>query len=107
MNPGKLRHRVTIQRMADTVNSINETVQAPQDYITVWASFEPVTGREYMEMQTIRPELTYKAIMRYHVGITPDMLLKFRGRLFEITDILNAEERNRELQIMCIEKVRV
>ena len=73
---------------------------------TVWASVEPTRGREYQEAQRIRPELTYKITTRYHKGITPDMLIKFGERYFNIVSAINVRERNEMLEMICTEKVK-
>ena len=68
-----------------------------------WANVEPTTGREYVEMQKIRAETTYKVQMRFIPGITHDMYLLFNGRKLEIESILNVGERNKELTLICVE----
>jgi SPP1 family predicted phage head-tail adaptor len=104
-NSGNLRHRVTFQRLTEATNEVGETIQKLQDYRTVWAAIEPVTGREYYEAQKMQPELTYKITIRYLPDITPSMLIKYKDRLFQINDIINPDERNFTLQLMCIEKI--
>lgn len=105
MNPGDLRHRITFQRLVEATNEVGETVQTLEDYTTVWAAIEPTTGREYYEAQKIQPELTYKITVRYISGITPDMTIKYKDRIFQITSIINPQEKNEKLEIMCIEKI--
>lgn len=67
------------------------------------ANVTPTTGREYVEMQKIRAETTYSVQMRYIPNITPDMYLLFNGRKLKIESILNIGERNKELQLICVE----
>lgn len=105
MNPGDMRHRITFQRLVETANEVGETVQGLEDYATVWASIEPTTGREYYEAQKIQPELTYKITIRYLKGITPGMTIKYKDRVFQITSIINPQERNERFEVMCTEKV--
>lgn len=102
---GDLRHRITFQRLVETTNEVGEVVQKLQDYTTVWAAIEPTSGREYYEAQKIQPELTYKITIRYLPDITPDMVIKYKNRLFQINNIINPDERNFILELMCIEKI--
>lgn len=105
MNPGKLRHRITFMHLVKGRNEVGDDILIPAPFITVWASVEPLKGREYLETQKIQPEITYRIIARYLKGITPDMTIEFNKRTFNIQSILNVEERNRYLEIYAVEKV--
>lgn len=106
MRAGELRHRITIRRISGTIeNEAGELIPSYADFKTVWAAVEPLRGREYLEAQKINEELSYLIKIRFIEGITPDMVIKFKGRIFEIQNILNIGERKRELHLMCIEKV--
>ena len=73
--------------------------------ITVWATVEPKSGREYIEADKERPELTYIITVRYQKDITPDMFIQFKGRLFNIKSIRNIREADEMLEISCTEKI--
>jgi len=106
MDFSKLRHRVTFQKpTGTTTNSMGENVPAYTDYATVWAAVEPMTGREYAEAQKIRAETTYKVMVRYLAGVTPDMRIIHHSKTLEIQSILNIEERNVQLQIVASEVI--
>ena len=70
---------------------------------SVAGDVNPMTGREYQEAQKIRAETTYKVTTRYFSGITSDMRILFKNKELLIQSVLNVEERNRELQIICTE----
>lgn len=109
INPGEFRNRITFLKSVDVENEVHETTKELQDYASVWASVEPLKGREYYEAQTLRQELTYKIRIRYSpsLKIDPSTLIKFgNDRIFQIIDISNIEERNRILEIHAIEKVK-
>lgn len=69
----------------------------------VWANVTPMTGREYEESQKIRAETTYRITTRFFQNITTDMKILYNGKTFDIVSVLNIEERNVELQIICSE----
>lgn len=79
--------------------------QVLKPFRTVWASVEPKSGKEYLEANKERPELTYVITVRYQKGITPDMLVQFKERLFYIQSIRNIREENEMLEILCTEKI--
>lgn len=106
MNPGELNKRVTFQRSDTGQDGFGQPVEIWIDVVTVWASVNPIVGREFFAAETISSELTHKVKIRYRSGITPDMRIKFSERIFEIkAPPINYKENNTELQIMCKELV--
>lgn len=93
MDIGRTNKRITFCRYEEKENELLQLEQILTDIKTVWASVEPTRGREYQEAQRIRPELTYKITTRYHKGITPDMLIRFKDRYFHIVSIINVREK--------------
>lgn len=106
MDIGRTNKRITFCRYEEKENTLLQIEQVLIEVKTVWASVEPTRGREYQEAQRIRPELTYKITTRYHKGITPDMLIKFGERYFNIVFAINVRERNEMLEMICTEKVK-
>ncbi|MCI9181080.1 MAG: phage head closure protein [Lachnospiraceae bacterium] len=106
MDIGRTNKRITFCRYEEKENTLLQIEQVLIEVKTVWASVEPTRGREYQEAQRIRPELTYKITTRYHKGITPDMLIKFGERYFNIVSAINVRERNEMLEMICTEKVK-
>lgn len=105
MDIGRTNKRIVFCRYAEDKNELMQEEQALKPIKKVWASVEPMRGKEYQEAQRIRPELTYKITTRYHREITPDMIIKFKDRHFQIVSIINVKERNEMLEIMCTEKI--
>ncbi len=100
---GRLRHRVTIQRLTRTEpgdGTVN-TEWTPLD--TVWASIEPLRGRELIEAQAFGVRVTHRVRMRDYDGLASTDRLTFNGRVFDIESVLNREERGAELELMCVE----
>lgn len=104
MEIGKLDKRITFCKYGEYENELFQTEQGLEVIKTVWARIEPTRGREYQEAQRIRPELTYKIITRYHRNITQDMVIQYREKYFQIISVINVSEKNKELEIICIEK---
>ena len=106
MDIGRTNKRITFCRYEEKEDELLQLEQILTDIKTVWASVEPTRGREYQEAQRIRPELTYKITTRYHKGITPDMLIRFKDRYFHIVSIINVREKNEMLEIVCTEEIK-
>lgn len=106
MNPGRLRHRITFLYLAKEQDEVGDTVLVERPWKTVWASVEPLKGREYFEARKIQSEASHKITIRYLPGITPEMKIEFKGRIFDIEGPpINPEERNEYLEMYVIEKV--
>lgn len=105
MNIGSLNKRIDILTTTEGTNEVGDTVLVPSVFKTVWASINPVSGRDYIEAKKYQTELTYKITIRYLAGLTPDMTLQFKNRIFLIQDIINPFEHNESLEIMAIERV--
>lgn len=101
---GWLRHRVTIQKLAGTQNSYGEKVKTWQDVATVWASVEPLRGREYIEAAAKKAEVTHRVRIRYRSGINAGMRVIYGSRVFEIVSPpIDVLEKHREIELMCKE----
>jgi SPP1 family predicted phage head-tail adaptor len=100
---GKLRHRITIERVTETRDTDGSVIETWSTYVTVQASIEPISGREYFAAQSTQADATHRISLRYLSGIVPKMRVKFGSRIFDILSIINVDERNRELQLMCRE----
>ena len=103
MKIGKLRHKITIQKFTHSRDSFGAMIPEWVDFASSWASISPVSGKEYFAAHQINAEITTKITIRYMPGIAPEMRVAFKGRVFEILSVLNFEEKNVELNLMCKE----
>ena len=101
-----MRQRVTIQAYRKSRDSYGAEVETWIDlHAGVWASIEPLIGREYMAAKQLTAEVSHKIRMRYIAGIVPTMVIVWGEREFEIVSVLNVREQNKELFIMATEDV--
>jgi SPP1 family predicted phage head-tail adaptor len=105
MEAGKLRHRITIQSLTEAKNELAETEETPASVVTLWASVEPLSGRELFLVQQYSSEITHRVRIRYYPGLTPRHQIVFGSRTFNIISIINKEERNIELELLCKESL--
>jgi SPP1 family predicted phage head-tail adaptor len=105
MNPGRLRNKIDIE-IQSTSNEYGSQSETWTVFLSqVCASIDPISGKEYFSSNAVNPEVTHKVRMRYSAGINPKMRVKFGARYFYIESVINFEERNRELLLMCKEAV--
>lgn len=104
MDIGRLNKRVTFCRYEEEENELGQMQQVLQEICTVWATVEPKSGSEYIEADKERPKLYHNVTIRYRPGITEDMYVRHKERMFSIQSIRNPEESNQMLVISCTEK---
>ena len=100
---GKLRHRITLQTPVEARNGYNEAITTWSTVATVWASVEPISGREFFAAEHVQSEVTHRVRMRWQSGITPDMRVLFDSRVLKVEAVINYGERRTDLQLMCQE----
>lgn len=103
MQAGRLRHRITIQEPVTAHNGFNEAITTWVTVATVWASVEPISGREFFAAEHVQSEITHRVRVRYRAGIAPTMRVVFDGRHLMIEAVINYGERGTDLQLMCRE----
>jgi SPP1 family predicted phage head-tail adaptor len=103
MRAGNLRHRITFQIRSDGQDGYGGQEDIWTDYRSTWASIEPLNGRELIAAQAVQNETRFTIGCRYIAGILPSMRILFGTRIFNILDMSNIDERNRELQFSCSE----
>lgn len=102
MDCGKLNKRITIQTISITRDTDGAELKGWTDFASVWASIQPLTGKEYFDAsQSIDNVVNSKITIRYRAGIKPDMRIMYNGVVYEITSIINPNENNQYLLLMC------
>jgi len=103
MRIGELRHRVTLRKKEIAEDALKQQSEVWTDIATVWARIEPLSGREYFAARQENAEVTAKITIRYRKDVTPDMRAVSEGRVFDVLSMINPEERNISLVLMCKE----
>ena len=101
MNPGDLRHRITLQNPP----AYGEAEDNYTDAATVWANINPISGKELFAAEQFSSEITHRVRIRYRNDVTPFMRVKYGTRTFEVMYVINEYERDRIIQLMCKEMI--
>ncbi len=107
MRAGRLRHHVEVQQATETQDEYGGMTLVWETIEQRTASIRPMGGRELFEAQQVVATASHEVRMRYTSTITPQLRLLFGTRIFEIGQVINVDERNRELVLLCTEKVAV
>jgi SPP1 family predicted phage head-tail adaptor len=84
MDPGRLRHEITIEAHGTANDGAGNWTETWDDRGTVWAEIKPLTGRELYAAQAVSPQTTHRVTMRYWPGLTAEHRLKFGSRIFHL-----------------------
>jgi len=103
MEAGRLRHVVELQENQPTKNSLNETIDNWVTVATLRAAISTLNGREIMAANAVGAQSTHKIEVRYHPSITAEKRVLFGTRTFDINNVNNVDERNREMILTCQE----
>ncbi len=103
MRLGPLRHRINIQARSATVDEFGQESETWTTLNTVWASVEPLSGRELLAAQQVQGETTHRVRMRFQAGITTSHRILFNLRPFNIQSVINKNEAGAFLELLCTE----
>ena len=105
---GDLRHSVKVERNNPSLNSYGAEVDNWELFALRRASIEPLRGREFFTSKELESEVTHRIKMRWDTKLdtmtTKDRVM-YGSQIFDIKSIINPATRNREIEIMAIEKV--
>jgi SPP1 family predicted phage head-tail adaptor len=104
---GQMQHRVRIQTQVDdgtTVDQYGQPIPAWVNGITCWARVRPPTGREQVNADQLKVQLSQVVTVRYRDTITKDQQLVYEGRVFRISYVI-PDENNVQMDLYCVESL--
>lgn len=102
---GRHVHSVIIQSPVEVKDAYGEAdITSWVDVATVFASVEPIGGREFFAAGQVQATTTHRVRCRYVAGVVPKYRVLFGSRAFDIDRPINVEERNKELEILATER---
>jgi SPP1 family predicted phage head-tail adaptor len=104
MKIGDLRHRITFQKPVKSDDGYLGKTVKHQDVVTVWASIEPLSGREYFYAHQIKNEVSHRVRIRFRTDLNEEMRIKHGERYLEIESMIDMKERHEFLEILCREE---
>lgn len=105
MRGGKYRKLVNIEQPARAPDGAGEMLPSWSVFAGgLYAEINPLTGNEKIQAQQINASVTDMVKMRYLPGVIPQMRIIYGTRTLQIANVQNAMERDRELEILCIEE---
>lgn len=74
------------------------------DACSVWAAMWPISGKEQVKTGQVAMEITHRIRVVYRSDIKPSWRGKYGHRYFNIVSIINPQESNIWLDLLCKEE---
>jgi SPP1 family predicted phage head-tail adaptor len=103
MKAGRLRHLVCIETPVESANEYGEPIKQWKSLCKAWAGIEPLKGNEKFSAMQVSSEVDNRIVIRWTPEadkITTKDRVVFGGKIYDIKDVLNIDERDREINIM-------
>ena len=106
LNPGDLRHRVTIQQGVEgDPTSSGQRDLTWQKFSEVWAEVKTLSGRELEKARTLSASVTHTIHIRYLPGVIETYRVLWGTRILAINAIVDPENRRFEQFLYCTEEI--
>lgn len=104
---GLFRHRITFQEMGEGVDADGFPTGGAswRDVKDAWAMIKTLKGTEFFKSAATQNEISSRFVVRYTTDLHPDMQIAYDGRAFAIESIINDDELDETLTIICNEKI--
>lgn len=103
MNPGDLRHRVTIQSRHEQSDGMGSFTASWESFAEAWAAIWPTSAKEVVANAQLTGQVTHRVRIRYVEGVTSAMRILFGERILNILSVICPEEKNELLDLICME----
>lgn len=97
--------RITIQQQSTTQDDYGQPLDTWTDVAAnIYASIEPLTGRDFFAAKQINSEITTRITINYRNDILPKMRVVYGSKIYDIiAPPIDFEERHIEIHLMCRE----
>ncbi len=103
----RLNKRIEIQALTETPDGGGGYTSTWNTTTTVWAEIKPLRGREIFESLQVQKEASFTFTIRYKLGVTTKMRIKYGSRVFNIRAVINPDEHGELLELLAEEFVAV
>jgi SPP1 family predicted phage head-tail adaptor len=101
---GRLRHRLTLEAANRTPDGGGGASETWTPVAEVWAEITPTGGAEAVGADALTGRVSHEIVFRYRPDVAPVMRLRSGARIFEITAVVDIDERHRWLRCFCVER---
>ena len=103
MRIGDLSRRIELQSPVDVSDGMGGVTRAWNLEGIVWAAIWPVSATERIQANAPTLVISHRVRIRYRSDIKPDWRIKYGNRFLSVVSIINSNEADRQLDLMCRE----
>jgi len=103
MRIGDLDKRISLQYQTKVSDGMGGFTISYVDAATIWAAIWPVSANEIIAANATSMVVSHRIRIRYRSVLKPSWRVKFGNRYFAIVSIINPNERNAMIDLMCKE----
>jgi SPP1 family predicted phage head-tail adaptor len=103
MNIGSLKKIIEIQAPTKTSDGMGGFANTYSTLFDEFAAIWPVSAKEQMQAGQMTMAITHRIRMRYRRVFKPDWRIKYGNRYFSVGSIINPNEENKILELLCKE----
>lgn len=104
---GKMRHKVEIQRRVRASDGAGGASSTWETIDKVWAQIVPKSASEGSKGDQIEGRKNYDLNIRYRDDINNSCRILYKGRVFNVTGVVNTMETDKYMVVNMVEGVAV
>jgi SPP1 family predicted phage head-tail adaptor len=104
---GKMRFRVKVERSTNTRDAGGGISQAFNPVTYIYANIKPTSANSSYRQGMVQEKITHEVTLRYMTNIDTNSRITYGTKNFNIKGIINVDERDRYLKLLCEEGVAI
>jgi len=104
---GKMRYRVKIESATNTRDAGGGLAQEFSPVRIIFANIKPKNANSTYRQGILQEKVTHEITIRYMTDIDTNSRITYGGRSFAVNGIINVDERDRFLTLLCEEGIAI
>jgi len=104
---GKMRFRIKVENPTNTRDAGGGLAQAYTPVTFIYANIMPTSANSTYRQGMVQEKITHEVTIRYMKNIGTNSRISFGSRLFDVKGIINIDQRDRFLKLLCEEGVAI
>ena len=102
-----MRYRIKVENATNTRDAGGGMSQAYNSAAFVYANIKPTNANSSYRQGMVQEKVTHEITMRFMKNIGTNSRISYGTRLFDVKGIINVDERDRFLKLLCEEGVAI
>ena len=104
---GKMRYKVKVETATNTVDAGGGITQNFNSVAFIYANIVPKNANSSYRQGILQEKVTHEITIRYRKDIDTNAKITYEDRSFAVNGIINVDERDRFLKLLCEEGVAI